>query len=450
MAALKVKLSDHLSYKKIFLAVIAPICMMVFTSFYSVIDGIFLSNVVGTNAFSGVNLIWPFCMVLGSLGLMLGTGGSALVSKTLGEGNEKRANALFSLVIYSTVVIGIIACIVGYLAVEPFAKWMASLSSDDTSLALDYAIRYGRILMIGVPLYMLQNVFQSFFTTAEKPLTGFAFVGGAGVLNIILDAIFIAGLKLEVEGAALATIIGYFVGGLSPILYFVFKKNINIHLGKGVLDFKALWKVCGNGSSEFVSNVASSIISMCYNAQLLIYAGSKGVSAYGVVMYVSFAFMAIFMGYAIGIAPFTSYQYGARNEEELHNIFKKSLIIISVMSVSMVLLGELIGPLFCEIFAKNDPELLGLSINAMRIYSVVYATCGFSIFGSSFFTALNNGLVSAIISFVRSIVFELVAVFTLPLLWGLNGIWASAAFAEIGSSLMVAFFFVYERKRYHY
>ncbi len=450
MAFARVKLSEHLTSKKIFLAVIAPICMVVFTSFYSMVDGIFLSNIVGTNAFSGVNLIWPFCMVLGSVGFMFGTGGSALVSKSLGEKNEEKANRDFALVVYASIAIGLVLAVVGYFSVEPFVRFMASLSSSDAEEAVDFAIRYGRILMIGVPMYMLQNVFQSFFTTAEKPLTGFAFVAAAGIANILLDALFVALLHMEVEGAAIATLIGYFIGGVLPIFYFIFKKDIHIHLGKTKIDWTTLGKASSNGSSEFVSNIASSVVSMCYNAQLLVYAGPKGVSAYGIIMYVSYAFMAVFMGYALGLAPFVGYQYGAQNHDELHNILKRSLITIGIMGLCMFALAEGVGPYFCRAFARHDDELLAMATRSIHIYSFVFLTAGFSIFGSSFFTALNNGLVSAIISIVRTFVFELVCIFVFPPLFALDGIWAAGPFAEIGSTAMTVFFFIKESKRYHY
>lgn len=446
----RVQLSSHLDGKKIFLVVIAPICMMLFTSFYSAIDGIFLSNFVGTNAFSGVNLIWPYCMIFGGIGFMLGTGGSALVSKTLGEKDEQKANNCFSLVVYTTIALGILFAIIGYFTVEPFVRWMAALSSSNAEEAVNYAIRYGRILMLGIPMFMLQNVFQSFFATAEKPVIGFLFVSGAGITNILLDALFIAFLKMEAEGAAIATLVGYFVGGVLPLFYFYFKKDLNIRLGKATFDGKSLLLTCTNGSSEFVSNIAASIVSICYNAQLLVYAGPEGVSAYGIVMYINFAFMAIFIGYSMGIAPFVGYQYGAKNSQELHSIFKKSLIIIAVIGVAMFTLSELFGPFICEAFAKNDQVLLGYSVDSVRIVSFTFLVCGFSIFASSFFTALNNGFVSAVISIVRSVFFELVCVFAFPPLLGINGIWAAGPFAEIGSSIMVLYFFVKERKRYHY
>ncbi|HBM70839.1 MAG TPA: MATE family efflux transporter [Firmicutes bacterium] len=450
MAKFNVGLGEHLTSKKIFLAVIAPICMMIFTSFYSAIDGIFLANVVGGNAFSGVNLIWPYCMALGGLGFMLGTGGAALVSKTLGENDKEKANRYFSLIVYFAFALGVVASIVGYFTVEPFVKWMASLSTSDASEAVDYAIRYGRILMLGVPMFMLQNVFQSFFATSEKPLVGFAFIAGAGISNICLDALFVGVMGLEVEGAGIATLIGYFIAGILPIFYFIFKKGLNINLGKTKLEWKPLLKASFNGSSEFVSNIASSIVSMCYNAQLLIYAGPKGVSAYGVIMYISFAFMAIFIGYSMGIAPFVGFNFGANRNDELHNIFKRSMIIIAITSVAMFALSELVGPYFCQGFARNDKELLSLSIESIRIYSFVYLTCGFSIFGSSFFTALNNGLVSAIISIVRTLLFEIVCILTLPLLLGVYGIWAAGPIAEIGSSILTLYFFIKEKKRYYY
>ncbi len=447
-----VSLSEHFTYRKIFKLVIAPVLMMIFSSFYSVIDGIFLSNYAGEGAFSGVNLIFPYIMILAGVGMMFGSGGVALVTKTLGEKDQKKANNYFSMVIYSVIVVGVLFTVIGYFTVEPFARAMAAISksSSNTETMIDAAIRYGKVMMLGIMLYMLQNVFQTFFSGAERPFTGFLFIGLAGVANIILDWLLVGVANLSVEGAAIASIVGQFIGGALPILYFIFKKDLPFNLGRCTFDFKALLKVMGNGSSEFVTNIASSIVSMCYNIQLLRYIGPTGVSAYGICMYISYAFMAAFMGYSVGIAPVVGFNYGAKNNEELHNILKKSLTIICIAGLVMFGLSELAGPSFARIFSNGDAELQAIGNRALFIYSFVYLTCGLSIFGSGFFTGLNNGLISAIISLVRSFVFELAAIWLLPLALNSDGIWASGAIAEIGSTAMTIFFLIYEKKKYNY
>lgn len=445
-----VSLSDHFTYRKIFQIVIGPVLMMIFSSFYSVVDGIFLSNYAGEGAFSGVNLIFPYIMILGGVGFMLGTGGTALVTKTLGEKKKEEASSIFSLVIYTTIVIGALLMLLGYFTVEPFVDMMASLSSSNTQAMIDSAIRYGRIMMLGIMLFMLQNVFQSFFSGAEKPFTGFLFIAGAGVTNILLDWLFIGVLNWKVEGAAIASLCGQFIGGILPILYFALNKKLPFHLGKCRFEIKALLKVFGNGSSEFVSNIASSIVSTCYNMQLLRYIGPAGVSAYGVCMYINYLFMAIFIGYSVGMAPVVGYNYGAQNHEELHNVFKKSMIIVGITGVVMFALGETLGPIFGSIFSNGDETLQALSSRALFIFSFIYLTAGFSIFGSSFFTGLNNGLISAIISMVRSFVCELAAVWLLPLLLQSDGIWAAGPIAEIGSTILTVYFYIHERKKYQY
>ena len=447
---MKVSLSDHLTYKKVFFATFPSILMMVFSSVYSVIDGLFVSNFVGTDAFSGINLVFPMIAILWGIGFMFGSGGSALVGKTLGEGDKEKANSIFSFVIYALVTFSVIFAIIGYFLVEPFTRWMASLSSDKSESMVDTAIVYGHILALALPFAMLQNVFQSFFVTNERPITGFLFILAGGISNIVLDALFIAGLKWGVIGAAVATVIGQVIAGIGPIFYFIFKKDSLLNLGKTRFDIKVLGKTMSNGSSEFVSNIASSIVSLCYNAQLLVYVGTNGVSSYGIIMYLSYVFMAIFMGYSVGMAPIVSYNYGAQNKEELHNIFVKSMIVIGVAGLAMFGISEGVGPAIVSLFADGNNELYEIGSNAFHIYSFVFLTAGFSIFGSGFFTALNNGLVSAIISIVRALIFELIAVWTLPLWLGVNGIWAAGPFAEIASTAMTIFFYIKEKKKYGY
>lgn len=446
----KIKLSDHFTFRRILLAVLPSITMMVFSSIYSIADGLFIAEFVGADAFSGINLAWPFIAILWAIGFMMGSGGSALVGKTLGEGDSKKANEIFSLVIYSTAVLSTLVSLVGYFAMEPLIRWMASLSNDNTEGMVQNALTYGHILAIFLPFAMLQNVFQSFFVTAEKPITGFLFILFGGLTNIILDAVFIAGLHWGIEGAACGTIIGQVVAGIGPIFYFLVRKDLRLRLGKTHFDFKVLAKTCTNGISEFVSSIAGSIVGVCYNAQLLAYIGPKGVSAYGVIMYMAYVFSAIFMGYSIGISPIVSYHYGAENKKELHGLLVKSLIIIAIASLAMFGLSQGIGPLFARAFCEGDAELLQITNVSIRIYSFVFLVCGFSIFGSGFFTALNNGLISAIISLVRALVFELIFVWTFPLIWGVTGIWVSAPCAEIASAILTSCCFLIGWKKYGY
>lgn len=445
-----IHLSEHLTFKKIFHASYAPILMMIFSSLYSIIDGIFVSNFAGAEAFSGVNLVFPFIMILGAIGFMFGAGGSALVSKTLGEKNEALANRYFSLFVYFVIALGIVFGIVGFFCVEPFVRWMASLSKESTSEAMiNDAILYGRILCGGTLLMMLQYMFQAFFLTAEKPKLGFLVIVGAGITNMVLDALFIGVFRWGVAGAAAATLIGQGFSSLFPLIYFATNKNNKLFLGKPIFDFKALGQAAWNGSSEFVSNVSSSIVGMCYNAQLLVFIGEDGVAAYGIIMYLSYVFMAIFIGYGTAMAPFVGYQYGAGNKKELSSILKKSFLLIGIAGVTMFTLGEALASPLSSLLSGGSEHIKEVAITANRIFSFVYLSAGFTIFMSSYFTALNNGTVSAIISFCRS-AFELLFVFVMPLCLQVNGIWSSACFAEIVSTLTMLFFLFFMRKKYGY
>ena len=426
--------------------------MVLFSSFYTIADGIFLSQKGGEGAFSGANLIFPLLMIFGSFGFMFGSGGSALVSKTLGEKDPERANRYFSLIVYTAFLSGILLATIVYFIVEPVANFFVSIEKAGSSSQemISCAIEYGHILALGLPLFILQNTFTSFFSTAQKPGLGFFVTFLAGITNIVFDAIFIMGLNLSVTGAAIATVMGQGLGAILPILYFFFSKKSLIHLGKTKFEAKTLLKVMSNGSSEFVSNTASAIVGLTYNIQLLRYIGENGVASYAVLQYIGYLFMAIYLGYSIGLAPAVGYHYGAKNKEELHNLLKRSLIFLAIAGLTMFALAESLALVLASLFSGGQESLREISLRAIRIYCFIFLTAGFSIFASSYFTALSNGLVSAIISFVRTFGFELLFVFTLPLLWQADGIWAAAPFAEIGSSAITAFFFLKERKKYGY
>ncbi len=443
---MKIQLSDHFTYKRLFRFVWPSIIMMVFTSIYGVVDGLFISNFVGKTAFAAVNLVIPFTMVLGAIGFMLGTGGSALVAKTLGEGDQERANRYFSMLIYIAIVLGVALSSVGFYFIEPVVRL---LGAEDEQMIAD-CITYGRILLMGLPAFMLQNMFQSFLVTAEKPTLGLVVTVGAGVTNMLLDALLIAILPLGVTGAAAATATSQCVGGIVPLVFFIRKNGTPLRLGSPSFDGRALLQTCGNGSSELLSNISMSLVSMLYNYQLIRIAGENGVAAYGTIMYVQFVFIAIFIGYAIGTAPIVSYHYGAENHKELKNLLFKSLRLMFGGGIVLMLAANLLAAPLSQIFVGYDAELYALTVRGFRMHAISFLLCGFCIFGSSFFTALNNGPVSAIISFLRTVVFQVAAVLALPILLGIDGIWLSVSVAELAAMLVTVFFLVKLKNRYRY
>lgn len=442
---MNIQLSDHFTYTKLIQFVLPSIGMMIFTSIYGVVDGLFISNFVGKTAFAAVNLIIPFTMVLGAIGFMLGTGGNALVAKTLGEGKRELANQIFSFLVIVSIVSGTFVAIVGSVFMEP----VALLLGADEAMLRDCVI-YGRILMAATPAFMLQIMFQSFLITAEKPGMGFWVTVVAGITNMVLDALLVAGLKWGVTGAALATGLSQCVGGIVPLIYFARKNDSLLQITKTKFMWDALWKTCSNGISEFLSNISMSLVSMLYNLQLLKFAGENGVAAYGVIMYVQFIFIAIFIGYNIGTAPIIGYNYGAQNHKEMQNIFKKSMILtVSAGLVLMVSAFALAAPL-AKVFVGYDAELFEMTKRGFEFYAVSFFLCGFNIFGSSFFTALSNGPVSAVISFLRTVVFQVAAVLVLPVFFGIDGVWASISVAELLALAVTGFFLVKLSSRYHY
>lgn len=442
---MSVHLSDHFTYKKLFKAVLPPIFMMVFTSIYSIVDGLFVSNFVGKTAFAAINFVMPVLMALGAIGFMFGAGGSALVAKTLGEGDKDKANKIFSSVVYFNIIIGAMISVAGFFFIEPVAKLLGATQEMLPDCAL-----YGKILVSAIFMFMLQNIFQSFFIVAEKSMLGFLITVLAGVTNMILDAAFIIGLHMGLVGAAAATIISYAVGGIIPLIYFAMKNKSLLRLVKTKFDFKAILQSCFNGSSELLTNISASIVSVLFNAQLLKAAGENGVAAYGVIMYASFIFSAIFIGYSIGTAPITGYHYGAANHSELKNILKKSIFLICISGLIMTGLTEALAYPLSKIFVGYDKELLDMTTLGMRLFSISFLICGINIFSSSFFTSLNNGLVSAIISFARTLLFQVVCVLVLPIWLGLNGIWLSVVISEIFATAVSTVCFVACKKKYGY
>lgn len=442
---MNIQLSDHFTYKKLLRFTLPSIAMMVFTSIYGVVDGFFVSNFVGKTPFAAVNFIMPFLMILGAVGFMFGTGGSALIAKTMGQGDYDRAKRLFSLFVYVAAICGIIVAILGNIFLRPVAALLGAEGA-----MLENCVVYGRVILTALPAYILQYEFQSFFVTAGKPHLGLAVTVAAGVSNMILDALFVAVFPFGLAGAAAATALSQCVGGIIPLIYFLRPNSSFLRLTKTRFDGKALLRACTNGSSELMSNISMSIVSMLYNMQLMKYAGEDGVAAYGVMMYVNMIFLATFIGYSVGSAPVISYQYGAANHEELKGLLKKSLTIIGIFSVVMLLAAEILAKPLSMIFVGYDPGLLNLTLHGFVIFSFSFLFAGIAIFGSSFFTALNNGLVSALISFLRTLVFQVLAVMIFPLIWKIDGIWISIVAAEIMAAIVTSIFLFVLRKKYHY
>jgi putative MATE family efflux protein len=442
---MKIQLSDHFSYSKLIKFTLPTIAMMIFTSIYGVVDGVFVSNCVGSDAFAAVNLIMPIIMILGSVGFMIGTGGSAIVSKTLGEGKKEKANEYFSMLVYLCVVSGVILSVIGIIFTGPIAVLLGAKGS----IAKD-CVTYGRTVFFMLTGLFLQNAFQSFLVVAEKPKLGLFVTLLAGFTNMFLDFLFVYVLRFGVFGAALATGISQFVGSVIPIIYFAGGKNNVLKLTKCRFNKDIIIKTCINGSSEMVTNMSMSLVNILYNMQLMKYIGTNGVVAYGIIMYVGFIFVGTYMGYAVGSAPVISYHYGAGNKDELKNLFKRSLTIIIVSSVVMTLIAEIIAGYLAGIFVSYDNNLLELTTEAIRIYAVSYLISGINIFASSFFTALNNGVVSAVISFMRMFVFQVVMILFLPVVLGISGIWTAVIAAEVLSVVISVMFLVKNRKKYSY
>lgn len=442
---MQIQLSDHFTYKKLIRFVLPSIMMMIFTSIYGVVDGLFVSNFVGKTPFAAINLIMPFLMIMGGVGFMIGTGGNALVAKTLGEGKKEVANRYFTMMILFTLLVGAVLTVIGVIFIRPISVFLGA-----TEGMLEDCVVYGRINLLFMPSFMLQNVFQSFLITAEKPKLGLFFTVAAGVTNMVLDAVLIAGLHWGVAGAAIATGISQCVGGVLPLFYFLRKNSSLLRITKTKLEGRAILKACTNGSSELMSNISGSLVGMLYNFQLLKYAGENGVAAYGVLMYVQFIFIAIFIGYAIGSAPIVGYHYGAGNREELKSMLRKSVYLMSITGVSLMILAKVLASVLAGIFVGYDPELFEMTTHAFKIFAYSFLLAGLNIFVSSFFTALNNGGVSAVISFLRTLVFQMLSVLLLPMLFDIEGIWWAIAVAEIFAFIISGIFLLAKKKKYHY
>ncbi|HIY09763.1 MAG TPA: MATE family efflux transporter [Candidatus Anaerofilum excrementigallinarum] len=444
---MKIQLSDHFTYKRLIRFTLPSIVMMVFTSIYGVVDGFFVSNFAGKTPFAAVNLIIPFLMIVATVGFMFGTGGTAIVAKAFGEGDSERANRYFSLFVYVAFGLGVIIAVLGFIFIRPISILLGAQGE-----LLENCVVYARIILVALPFYVCQLLFQSFFVTAEKPHLGLAVTVSSGLTNMVLDAVLVMLLPgpYKLAGAAVATAMSQVVGGVVPLFYFFRKNSSILRLQKTSMDLRAILQACVNGSSEFMSNVSMNLVGMLYNIQLLAYAGEDGVAAYGVMLYVSMVFSAAFIGYSIGTAPIVGYHDGARNCAELHGLLHKSLGMIGLFGLLMVAAAQLLAVPLARLFVGYDAGLLELTVNGFRIFALSFLFMGFAIFGSGFFTALNDGVTSAIISFLRTLVFQVAAVQLLPRLLGIQGIWWSIVVAEVMAVVLAGIFLLVKRRRYGY
>ncbi len=450
----RIHLSEHFTYKKLFKFVLPSVTMMVFLSIYSIVDGFFVSNFTNELSFAALNLIYPLIMILASIGFMLGTGGNAAVSKKLGEGDPKRANRIFSMLIYATIGIGVVLSVVGICIARPVAELFAinekDLSVEEKAQLIDYCVIYVRIILAALPAFMLQNAFQGFFVTAEKSKLGLYVTVTAGVANIILDALFVVGFEWGLVGAALATALSQCIGGILPLFYFFRKNDSLLRLGKTSFEGKIFFEVCFNGASELMTNISLSFVTILYNAQLMRYCGVDGVSAYGIMQYIGFIFIGAFLGYSVGSSPIVGYHYGAKNKNELKNIFKKSMNALIIVGVCMTVVAVAFATPLSRIFISEDEELLTLTTRGLQLYSLGFLLSGLNIFASSFFTALSNGFLSLLISFSRTFICQALAVLLLPFALGVDGVWLASVVSEFATLFLTLFLILTQKKRYGY
>lgn len=442
---MRIQLSDHFNYIKLLRYSLPSIIMTIIVSLYGIMDGLFVSNFAGKTSFAAISLILPFVFAMGSVGFMIGKGGAAIVAKTLGEQQQEKANQIFSMIIAFTVIIGIGLSVIGLFIIRPVAMSMGA-----TGDLLENSVLYGGIMLSFQAAFMVQTVFQSLFPVAEKPKLGLVLTMASSVIDILLNALFIIVFDWGVVGAAVSSVIGQIIGSVVPILYFLRRNDSLLRFVKPVFDGKALLKTCTNGSSEMVTSLSSSVVGVLINLQLMKFAGENGIAAYGVILYVNYIFYAVFIGYATGCAPIISYHFGAENHRELKNLFRKSMVITGVASILLTAAAIVFSGSIAKFFVGYDSVLLGISQRAFALYAVSFLICGFNIFASAFFTALNNGFISAVISFARTFLFQAFAIIVLPLFLGMDGIWLAVVVAETMALALAILFFVRKKNQYHY
>lgn len=444
---MKIELSGHYSYSRILKTCIPSVLMILTTSVYSIVDGLFVSNFAGTTSFAALNIIWPAIATVAAFGLMFGTGGSALVAMVIGQDDRDRANGIFTMLIRAMLILGAVCGTLLFIFMRPVSIWLGA----DEAMLPD-CIRYGRILVCAMPAFMSQMAFNSFFMTAEKPQLGTLLTVICGITNIAFDALFIVVFGWGLTGAAIATVLGMAVGGIYPLYYFSSKKRNTTKLKfvKADTDWHCIVRCCSNGLSEYVGNIALNIVSMCYNLQLMKLIGQDGVAVYGILMYIGYVYASVYIGYNIAVSPIVSFNYGAQNHDELKSLLRKSIVILLVAGTILTGLSEILSSPMAGIFVGYDPGLKALTARAIRIYMISFMICGLNMFVSAWFTALNNGIVSACAAFARTLVFEMGAIFILPLLLGLDGVWLAVDVADMLALVLAVILLSTFRKRYNY
>ena len=442
----QIQLSDHFTYSRLIRFTLPSICMMIFTSIYGMVDGFFISNIVGKTAFASVNLIIPFLQILGGVGAMLGVGGSALVAKTLGEGDIPRARRYFTMMMYLMIGTSIFFTVVGIAVLRPVAYLFGA-----TEAMISDVMTYGTICLIFNTALQAQYTFQSYLIVAEKPKLALGVVIAAGVSNMILDYVLMAVIPMGIAGAALATGLSQCVAGLIPFVWFLSKKNQSaLRFTKTNFEIKPMLLACGNGASEMMSSVSASVTGILYNLQLMKYAGEDGVAAYGVVMYAAFIFLGVFNGYSQGSSPIMGYHYGAQNHKEMKNVLKRSLIMLGSAAVVLTGLAMLLARPIASVFVGYDAKLLDMTARAFMICAAPFLVMWFNMYTSCFFTALNDGAVSAAISFMRALVLPVICIIVMPMFWELDGVWYSLVGSEILGVFVSLYFMLRKREKYKY
>lgn len=440
-----IQLSDHFDYRRLLRFTIPSMLMMIFTSVYGVVDGLCVSNYIGKEALASVNLVWPFSMFCSSIGMMLGTGGAALIARTLGRGQKERAKGLFSMIVAVAIIASLVITVIGMVFMPEIA---VILGADEELLPL--CITYGRILTLSLVFFVMQQMFQTLLITAERPQLGFGFMVGAGIVNIVLDILFLMVFHWGIEGAAWATLLSCIVGGLGPLIYFLTPNSSLLRFTRPLWDWRALLKACGNGSSEMVLDLSIPLCTMLYNVQLMKMSGQDGVAAFGVINYVCMIFMGLFIGYLMGMENIVAYHYGAENTQEVQNLRRRSVHLMLGIGLVMCLGAELAAAPLSRFFVGYDGHLTELSTHAFRLYATGFLIMGLNALASSFFTALGNGLVSAIIAFCRTFLFQSVSIFLLPIVLGLDGIWLSLAVGECLCLVVSWWYYRRYKTRYNY
>ncbi|MBR3146834.1 MAG: MATE family efflux transporter [Eubacterium sp.] len=442
---MRIKLSDHFDYKRLLRYSVSAICMMLFTSIYAIVDGFFVSNYCGKTPFAALNLIYPVIMLISTVGFMVGTGGSAVVARTLGEGDNKRAQRYFSMFVYAAIVLGITLTVLAQI----FLPQISRLLGAEGKIFEDTLI-YARVVLLSTPMLVLQVMFQTFFNTAEKPKLGFLITVISGGANIVLDFIFVGALGYGLAGAAWATVVSEYLGGAIPLIYFFMPNDSLLRMTKTTFEPRVFVHACWNGLSEFMGNVSASIVSILYNIQLLKYAGENGVSAFGVVMYVYLLFSAVMVGYGMATSPIIGFHYGARNMEEVSNVIRRNIVVMAVAGVLMFGAAELLSDAVARLFVSYDDDLMVMTRTAFRVTSITYLVYGYNVCGSSFFTALGNGTLSALIEASRLLIFQIIFLYTLPVIFGLSGIWYTLVASDVAAVGVTAAFLIIYRKKYGY